>query len=113
MEIHNRRNLYYNNYSPTLLHTNNFYNKRKYLEKTPPDNLSRVSPSNNLTRITPSYSGNPQVNRINIYPPNFPSTINKNSSYNIYELNIPKKILMIINQLIILLTMQYLHHHYI
>ena len=83
MEIRKRNNNYYNNYSPGILN-NNHYNKRHFLAK---------SPSNNINRITPSYSGNPQIfkNRSNIYPPNYTSPITKNTSYNIYELNIPKK----------------------
>ena len=81
MENH-KRNLYYNIYSSKLINTNNFYNKRKFLENIP---------LNNLSRVTPSYSGNPQVNRVNIYPPNYPTTLNNNSSFNLYELNIPKR----------------------
>ena len=84
MEIHKRNNNHYNNYSPGILN-NNHYNKRNFLAKIPP---------NNINRIAPYYSGNPHIfkNRSIIYPPNYTSPINKNTSYNIYELNIPKKI---------------------
>jgi len=82
MEINKRRNIYYNNYSPQII--NNNFNKRNFLSK---------SPLNNFNRIIPSYSGNPQLvkNNSNIYPPNYPSYSEKNTSYNLYELNIPKK----------------------
>ena len=82
MEIPKRKSFYYNNYFPTILNNNNI--KRNFLTR---------SPLNNLNKITPSYSGNPKIikKRDKVYPPNYSSNIIKNTSFNIYELNIPNR----------------------
>ena len=78
MENPGRRS-YYNNYSSMISNNNIYSMNNNYLR----------NPVNTRDNHSPSYSRSPQSfsNKSNIYPPNYPSPNDRNTSLKFYELN--------------------------